>query len=230
MAVKSRLFIAILEKSLFLPFLGDFGSFLGLNCAKRYHRLHIHLKYLLIHDLIKKYFPTRYDMATYQKSSILGIFGDFGHFLGIFKFIFKRPRNGSNINSKVLNNPVHQYQCFLVLFVVVLTPRFVCLFLVCEHLTTNVTTIQFATCVYTKMFGQGALVTKRLPTMFTHVMFLPCVSQLVIFQITPICEGFITHIATTRLDTCVHAKVCGQMILPTKVFPTNIAFLRFQCE
>ena len=84
LAVKSHLFIAILEKSLYLPFLGDFGSFLGLIGQKDInYRLHIQLKYLLIQYLIKKYFPTRYDMTTFQKSSIFGIFGDFGHFLGI---------------------------------------------------------------------------------------------------------------------------------------------------
>lgn len=42
----------------------------------------MHLKYLLIHDLLKIYIPTVYDMS--KKGSISGILGDFGTFFGYF--------------------------------------------------------------------------------------------------------------------------------------------------
>ena len=56
-----------------------------------YYRLHIHLKYLLIHDLLKNIFQ-QYMTWPYsrKKSSMLGIFGNFGAFFRDFG-----PKNGS---------------------------------------------------------------------------------------------------------------------------------------
>ena len=52
------------------------------------YRFHIHLKYLLIYDLLKKYFPKN-GMAIFQKFNL----GDFSGFRGIFLDILA-PKTG----------------------------------------------------------------------------------------------------------------------------------------
>ena len=51
------------------------------------YRLHVHLKYWLIHDLLRKYFTTIYDMAIFQKKVqfwwLLGISGYIWGILGL---------------------------------------------------------------------------------------------------------------------------------------------------